>query len=224
MELLTRDFTAGIGEQRSVALEDGSKVVLDAQTRLHVQLSKGERTFYLEGQALFTVARDPSRPFRVRTASTIIEALGTEFNVRSQGDTTVAVLDGSVRLYTPGSSKSVTNGHGVSVIAAALQAGQQIRVGSGGKITTPSHFDRSVVVAWERQRLVFSRAPLSEIVSEFNKYNRNLQLRVEGNAAFLRFGGVFDATDPSPLLLLLRKDPLVVIEQHNVNEIVIRDK
>jgi ferric-dicitrate binding protein FerR (iron transport regulator) len=64
---------------------------------------------------------------------------------------------------------------------------------------------------------------LEDIVREFNRYNRKGRLSVEGKAASLRFGGVFDATDPSPLLLILATNPSVILER-NGDDLLIRDR
>src|SRR6202012_1717962 len=49
-------YSDGIAEQRSITLEDGSVVRLDASSKLIVRFSKRKRTLELaEGQALFQV-------------------------------------------------------------------------------------------------------------------------------------------------------------------------
>jgi hypothetical protein len=55
-----------IGEQRSVTLPDGSTVDLNSRSRIEIHYSQRSREISLrEGQALFSVAKDPSRPFIV---------------------------------------------------------------------------------------------------------------------------------------------------------------
>jgi transmembrane sensor len=221
----SQTYTTDIGEQRTVALSDGSTLVLDAQSRVRVQLSEHERSFYLlQGQALFNVARDPSRPFRVHTAATTVEAMGTEFNVRTERITTVAVLNGAVRLSSQGSAQPSGQGNGGSAAAPAqLVAGEAVSINGNGDITERTKVDRTTVTAWEQRRLIFSRVSLEDIVREFNRYNRKRHLHVEGKAASLRLGGVFDATDPGPLLLILAKNPSIILE-HNGDDVTIRDK
>ena len=207
-------YTTNVGEQRSLALQDGSIVVLDAQSRLKIELSERERSVELEGQAFFTVARDAKRPFRVRGSSAVIEVIGTQFNVRTDRGTQVAVLEGAVQLK---------GNRGVPLAMGHLTAGQGATVSQNGEITDHGAIDPEVVTAWEKRRLVFSRVPLEEIVREFNRYSVKKRMRVQGAAARLSFGGVFDATDPSPLLFMLSKNPSIVLEQHG-DEFVIREK
>jgi transmembrane sensor len=223
-KLTVQTYSTDIGEQRHIKLTDGSHIVLDAQSTLRVEFSAHERAFHLMGQGLFDVAHDPSRPFRVYAAAAVVEAVGTEFNIRTENVTTVAVLDGVVRLYSQSDGRAPDRSRGGSLSTAAqLVAGEGVGINMKGEIIDRMGVDRATVTAWEQRRLVFSRAPLEDIVRQFNRYNRKGHLRVEGNAAALRFGGVFDAEDPGPLLLILAKSPDVVVEQEG-DDIVIRDR
>ena len=70
------------GERREIALADGSVVDVDPETRLRIQYDQSRRVIHLErGRALFHVAKDPSRPFTVEAAGTLVRALGTSFGV-----------------------------------------------------------------------------------------------------------------------------------------------
>jgi len=58
-------YRTAIGEQKVVDLEDHSTIVLDAATRLRVRYTPDARIVELQnGQAQFTVAKDPTRPFK----------------------------------------------------------------------------------------------------------------------------------------------------------------
>jgi len=91
-------YSTDIGEQRSITLADGSTVDLNARTRIRVRMSEQDRRVeLLEGQALFQVAKDKSRPFIVRSNDTQVRAVGTQFDVyRRKTGTTVTVLEGRV--------------------------------------------------------------------------------------------------------------------------------
>ena len=89
---------AGRGERHITRLDDGSTIHLNALSRLQVRMGQERREFVLEqGEALFDVARDPSRPFVVMAGSSKSTALGTQFSVRMRDDVTrVTVLEGTV--------------------------------------------------------------------------------------------------------------------------------
>ncbi|HWS61354.1 MAG TPA: FecR domain-containing protein [Steroidobacteraceae bacterium] len=75
-------YTTDLGERRTLTLPDGSVVTLDARSRMRVKYTDKERLVALEqGQARFTVAKDPLRPFRVRARNQTVVALGTQFDV-----------------------------------------------------------------------------------------------------------------------------------------------
>jgi len=95
-------YATDIGEHRSLALSDGSTVDLNARSKLRIEFSAAERRVeLLEGQALFQVAKDKSRPFIVTSRDATVRAVGTQFDVdRKAAGTTVTVLEGRVVVYS----------------------------------------------------------------------------------------------------------------------------
>lgn len=91
-------YSTDTGVQRNVTLADGTTVELNAQSKIRAAFHPHQRDIYLiSGQALFHVAKDPTRPFVVHTDSMQIRAVGTQFDVyRKDSGTTVTVLEGTV--------------------------------------------------------------------------------------------------------------------------------
>jgi hypothetical protein len=59
------------------------------------------REVYLDGQGVFDVSPDPSKPFKVITSLTSVDVLGTRFRYRSQGNFSESEnLEGQVRFAT----------------------------------------------------------------------------------------------------------------------------
>jgi transmembrane sensor len=106
-----QELSTAVGEQRSVELLDGSVVHLNTGTRVAVRLSETTRDIrLLEGEALFKVYHDPSRPFRVHTFGAVIQAIGTQFNVYRRADgATVSVVEGRVQISTGDDGAAGTN-------------------------------------------------------------------------------------------------------------------
>jgi len=191
----------------------------------------------LEGEALFNVEHDPARPFRVIAGPTVIEAIGTRFNVyRTDAGTTVSVVEGiveisptippalSARAAPPPRSDAQPQVRPVSVVAERVVAGEQARVSLEGEIVKEAVPDRARVVAWRERRLVFRGDPLEDVVREFNRYNE-LQIRLEGDALRARrLTGVFDADDPMSLLQFLTRDGTLIVDETGGDEIVIRER
>ena len=97
-----RTYQTAVGEQRSVQLEDGSLLTLNTDSRVEVRLAANQRQVrLLSGEALFKVAHNKERPFRVSSGDSVIQAVGTQFNVYRRGNqTTVAVLEGRVAVVS----------------------------------------------------------------------------------------------------------------------------
>jgi transmembrane sensor len=91
-------YATTFGEQRSITLDDGSVVDINSHSKIRVRYSATERDVeLLEGQALFRVAKNASRPFWVSSATTRVRAVGTEFDVyKRRSGTVVSVIEGRV--------------------------------------------------------------------------------------------------------------------------------
>ena len=91
------------GEQRSIELNDGSQLRLNAnsQVRYAPSWAKSQvRQVWLQGEAFFKIVPAESKqPFQVKTNHVLVEVLGTSFNVNSSGaGTTVFLEEGSIKL------------------------------------------------------------------------------------------------------------------------------
>jgi transmembrane sensor len=114
LEFSSPIYATALGEQRSIQFEDGSTVELNSRSKIRIKYSKQERDVELiEGQALFHVAHDVTRPFIVAVGATRVRAVGTQFDVykRSNG-TVVTVVEGKVAVYSapqrgPGAAPTV---------------------------------------------------------------------------------------------------------------------
>ncbi len=210
-QLRPEAFATQVGEQRTIQLEDASIITLNADSRVRVRLDEKERDIVLvRGEALFKVAHDQARPFKVQTRTGVIEAVGTQFNVYERTDgTRVSVLEGRVRIHTPQQTRM-------------LDVGAEANVCFDGTIELNTRADVRKSVAWRERRLVFADTPLEEMVHEFNRYSRAMRLRLEGvPPGSHHYNGIFDATDPESLADLLAKEPDLMLERRDA-EIVIR--
>jgi transmembrane sensor len=91
-------YATEVGEQRSIALVDGSTIELNSHSRVRIRYSDSQRDVdLLEGQALFQVAHDIARPFVVHSGTASVCAIGTQFDVyRKHADIVVTVVEGEV--------------------------------------------------------------------------------------------------------------------------------
>ncbi|MFC3051049.1 FecR family protein [Kordiimonas pumila] len=199
-------YTTDIGEQRSFSLSDGSVIHLNTQSEVRVQYEKNERAIYLlKGEAMFTVAHNINRPFRVHAGPTVAQALGTSFNVYLKDrDTEVAVLEGTVAVSNdPENTESDTKTSQQTTPLATLTKGQKASVTSDGTVVTTMVADVQKIAFWRQRKLVFEDAPVSEIISEFNRYNE-IQIIIENiGLQEPQFSGVFDVNNPNAFIKTL---------------------
>ena len=192
------------GEQRSWHLADNSVLHLDTDTTVTVRYGRSERRVEVEnGQALFEVAHDSARPFRVLAGSAEVVAVGTQFSVYREGDSTlVTVVQGQVDV-------KAANGPAQADVAAVgrsvrVSAGEQLRVWADLLPASPTRVDVERSTAWLRRELAFEQQPLATVTAEFNRYGA-LPIEIETPALrTLTVSGVFAADDTDSFIAFLR--------------------
>jgi transmembrane sensor len=187
-------YATGVGERRTVTLEDGTRIELNAASRLTVRFERHARRVRLDdAQAFFDVAKDARRPFLIEAGDTGVRVVGTRFDVRRrEGLVTVAVQRGLVEVR-PGSPDDaeplrLTPGQGVSH-----------REGAAGEArVAPVPVDE--VAGWREGRLIYRDQPLSRIVSDLNRlFPRPVKL-ADARAANLRLSGVLIVDDQDAMV------------------------
>lgn len=191
-------YATVLGEQRAVALADGSMVVLDTDSELLVQIDKRARNLTLQhGRADFEVRHDTSKPFVVHVGDGSVTATGTHFQVRvGESDSIVTLLQGQVVVANArGSGKSAT-----------LQPGERIAIepaGRLGALQTVSESELASARGWTGGNLVVKAWRLDTVVAEMNRYS-NTKLRLGDPAlASVPISGVFKAGDQKSFVLAL---------------------
>ncbi len=165
------------GEQRTVALTDGSRIRLNTATTLDVV---GSREVMLRaGEAFFDVSPQQSGRFSVDAGVGKVTVLGTRFNVlRTGGDVVVSVLEGRVAVDVGGWERQ-------------LAAGQTLEIRGGEPRLLAGGSDLARVKAWQEGKVEFDRTPLSEAVRELSRYTPEVLRVAEPSLEELRVSGVF---------------------------------
>lgn len=212
-------ITTAVGEQRTVALEDGTRVILNTDTRLVVKYSKDARRVELRrGEALFNVAKKAAWPFVVVAGDREVRALGTSFVVRKeQQQVAVILVEGRVvvspvvdekrsaaepPLTQQPAQRTGSAAPSVDSPTSAparedvftLTPGQRLTFGAGStaRLDTPSV---EKATAWRRGQVILDDTPLRTAAEEMNRYSSK-KLVVEGDvAADLLVSGLFQAGD-----------------------------
>jgi transmembrane sensor len=208
---LTPTYATDVGEQRTVKLADGSIAELNAVSRIRVRYSGEQRIVdLLQGEALFRVAKNKSRPFIVVSSDTRVRAVGTEFDVnRKPTGTVVTVVEGRVAVLPQSHVSEDRNS--LPAVPLEVAAGEQIAV-HRERPPSKSQANVAAATAWTQQQLIFESTPLLEVAEEFNRFN-NQKLIVDGSGAReMRISGNFPALDPTSLPRFVR----FLREQHGM--------
>lgn len=180
----TSAFQTATGEQRALALEDGSRLELNTETKVRVRYSSKARQLFLQrGEALFNVAHDTTRPFTVAAGDVTVTATGTRFDVSRLGpQTLVTLVEGHV---------SVRDAEGR---LTWLAPGQQWR--SQGPDRVVRLVSTANVVAWTQGRIVLDNTALADAIAQINRYGGK---PITLDAAAMRderISGTFEVADP----------------------------
>jgi transmembrane sensor len=222
-------YVTRLGEQRYLLLEDGSRVTLNTESRIEVELRGHRRLVRLvSGEALFQVAHDVTRPFDVQVGDTVVRAVGTQFDVDRRANQTtvtvvegrVAVVDHSLALPVDGAAdvRAGTADVGEAPLPAPkgallLSAAERVVITAAGigateRVTTPA-----ATTSWTQRRLMFDHRPLSEVAQEFNRYNR-ARIIIQSEALQTQeVSGVFQSDDPTSFLSFLSDIPGIEVRQ-----------
>jgi len=190
MRIRVADYTTRTAEMREVALTDGSRVWLNADSAMNLNDAPDLRSLHLlRGEVFIITARDP-RPFQVQTPQGLLRALGTRFAVRLEDDahTLLVVYEGAVGVQTRAGS------------SATVVAGAQRR------FTTHTIFDNVPAdparEAWRRGILIARDLTLAQVVAQLRAHHHG-HLGLAPELAHLRIFGSYPLHDTRLALSML---------------------
>ncbi len=234
----TQSFATEVGATRRVNLPDGSVLRLNTDSVVEVAYTGVERRVRLErGEAFFSVAKNPLRPFWVDADAVSVRAVGTEFNVRFRPKQSIEVLvkEGKVSVNQTTPPPSATQ---VAVVAVSPPAtGHLLAAGEQATVTLPAkrtHEQLPIVVAsvatprlenalaWQEGRLEFTDTPLAEVVAEFNRYNRHRITIGDSTLGAEPFGGTFASRGYEAFVEVLEQSFQIVAERRGEETILRR--
>lgn len=196
-----------------LTLEDGSIVELNAGAKVLVKFTPGERRVLLErGEAHFTVAKNPARPFIVSADKFSVRAVGTAFSVELNREAvSVLVTEGKVRLdeTEPAKDHVAAASRELSHLVAGEQAVMSTLARAAGKNAsevqirevTPVEIERAL--SWQGLRLEFVEMPLRDVADEFNRYNQRKLVIEDNRTGAILVQGNFRADNVDAFVRLL---------------------
>lgn len=195
--VVAASYASVIGQIRTIALPDGSRVTLDTDTALHAAFSKRERRVRLDhGRARFSVHPD-HRPFVVHAGTKALVAAGGDFDVDlDAGRVAVVVLSGDVRVDKVALTETkapIDIGPSRSIAFTADGAAgpvEQVRDGEQ---------------RWPTGMSAFDNATLADVVERANRYATKKIVLADAETGNLRFTGTFRSADTPGLAKLLAR-------------------
>ncbi len=145
------------GEQRMVALPDGTRIALNGGSRLVFDRANSRTARLERGEAMFSVVHDENRPFTVDVGGQRLVDIGTRFDVvRGAHASEVSVAQGAV-LYDPEGA------------AVRLDAGRVLRKKDASSLVEVADTDPASVGTWRTGRLVYRGATLTRIADDLGR-------------------------------------------------------
>jgi transmembrane sensor len=203
---LPKDFVTVHGEQGSWLLPDGTSLSLNSDSAVTVRYNNRERLVRVRrGQALFQIAHETGRRFRVTAGETGVIAVGTEFDVfRKPASTLITVVEGKVAVFT-GAAPMVTSPVSLPTQGLSVAAGEQVQVNDDSRAAKPVIVNVQQAVAWVQRQIAFDQRPLGEVAAEFNRYGSVPIVVQNDNLRDLRISGVFNAYDTDSFLAFISR-------------------
>jgi len=185
----TQTILAKRGNILEETLPDGSKIVLNAETRIAYRSSFGEknRKLILDGEAYFKVQKSEI-PFTIHTGDVTVTVVGTEFNVRSRNEQFEVAVNKGVVQVTSNDSTIILNAKQMTVF------GQ----GEFPRALEPLPFDS--YPGWTENQFMFHETDLLSVCGEIGrKYDIDIEL-ADKSLESITVTGVIDALDLKSVL------------------------
>lgn len=178
-------------------LPDGTKVWLNSMSsiRFPTQFNAAERKIFLQGEAYFEVAKDPSKPFIVDVEGTNVIVLGTVFNINAYSNIMrTALVEGSVKVLHQDNHEFLKPGQ------EAFINEHEIKVKDADLIKT---------TAWKEGEFYFKNDDISTVMSLLTRWY-DVNIAYEGKAFGIKYNGSISRqaplTDVLEMLRFVSKD------------------
>lgn len=168
----TQDYATRVGEVRTIALSDGSRVTLSGASHVQVKLGGDRREVALQaGEAFFDVHHDATRPFTVNAGAGQATVLGTRFDVALDGThIALSVEQGLVRFGARDAERD-----------AVLVPANHTTALDAGRLEPVRALLGAPVAAWRDGWLETDDMPLGRLITELQRWS-DRPIRIEDAA------------------------------------------
>ena len=180
------------GQPRSITLPDGSRLDLNANTRVRVEFDAERRLVHLDqGQVFLDVAPNKERPLFVDAGTARVRVVGTAFDLRrGQQELVLSVDHGLVAFEAPGERREPL------LLGARERAVYNLARGDLSRQTLGD----GEVADWRSGHVSFRNRELASLVDELSLYRPAAVLLADPALARYRVSGNLDVNDPDALL------------------------
>jgi transmembrane sensor len=187
-----QNIATAVAQRQVLTLADGSRIELNARTTVRVDFTRSARRIQLaEGEAFFTVTKDPARPFLVETPAGSVRVTGTTFVVRTAAisELQVTVVEGSVLVRPDAADGSA------GATPRPLRAGNRLTTAAGVvSVQTLAADELEDILAWRQGIIVFDGVPLQVALARF-AHHHGRGINVLAAAAAHRVSGRYSLDD-----------------------------
>ena len=195
-------FVTDRGAKKEIYLPDGSRVVLNADSKLTYAKEFNDliREVVLVGEAFFEIKKNLNKPFIVYTDNIDLKVLGTSFNVKSYAK------DKKIETTLVSGRVELARGKAIPIVLAPSQ--KAIFYKKENKLEI-EEVPVSDMVAWKEGKLIFNKTPLQEVVRDLErKYNITIKINSQKLLSY-KYTGVFDnLTIEEVLTVLIVSSPI----------------
>ena len=208
-------YQTDFAETKEVLLKDGSRVILNANSKLYIGEMKSDTTIrevWLEGEAFFQVEHTANhQKFVVHANKIDVNVIGTTFNVYNRGKKAqIELATGKVRLDNQATQQRLE-----------MIPGDKVSFESAYEDPALEKVNPKEVSAWKENLLIFRRSSLEEIAGLL-KANYDIDVFfTDGASSDNYFTGTAPADDIDLLLetlsrsfdlRIVRKDQTIIIK------------
>jgi ferric-dicitrate binding protein FerR (iron transport regulator) len=236
-ETIYNEIIVPFGAKSQVTLSDGSKVWLNAGSKLRYadNFFKSTREVYLEGEAFFDVTKINHKQFIVKTSNLNIKVYGTQFNVKAYSEenqiqTTLVkgsvaiepVLEGNIKnIYYLKPNQTATYFKSSSIVSTVN--GQETAVyreknNPNDKIFIINKIDPKPVISWKEKEWLFVGEELGQLAIKLERrYNVKISFEDESLKNYKFSGTLTDLTFEQVLMIIQLSAPILFhIDGNNV--------
>jgi len=204
-----RVYATTAGQRLTVTLVDGTHLTLAPASTVRIAADYGGptngREVRLDGEAFFEVRHDAARPFAVVTQLGVVRDLGTRFDVQAYAadrQARVVVSDGMVDVRVVRAADPKAADPKAADRTTVLTGGMAATLDSAGQVAVVAGIDPHTYTDWTAGRLVFTNAPLGDVVPVLARWY-GLTVRVGNGLRARRLSTTLTTESPGDAIALI---------------------